>query len=185
MNTKKKTGFSLIEVNMAIFVMATGILSIAVLYTMGLRESVQSQSDFKQVMFADYVLNIAMSAACSTNVSWLEWQEWANTWNMAGTGSNGETENMNSLQSVPRFIRDSLRPAIDRYASGSGMSSHTLDQTYAVYCMLVPSFSDQIMGIMMRSLDGETGHMTQDEKRRRLESQPLYYAEARFQGKFP
>ena len=185
MKTRKKTGFSLIEVNMAIFVMATGVLAVAVLYPMGLRESIQSQSDFKQVMFADYVLNVATAAACSTNVTWTEWQAWANNCNMAGKGDTGTLDNMNNLTSVPQFIKTSLVPAIDRYSSFQTPSPHILDETYAVYCVLVPSFSDQIMGIMVRSLDGDTSEMSIKERKNRLESQPLYYAEARFQGIIP
>ena len=41
----KHSGFSLIEVNMAVFVLAIGVLSMAALYPLGLRESIQSQAD--------------------------------------------------------------------------------------------------------------------------------------------
>lgn len=174
---------------MAIFVMATGVLAVAALYPLGLRESVQSQSDFKQVMFADYVLNIAVTAACSPNVTWSDWKNWANTWNMAG---KNELTGMNDHGSVPNFILApsvgrGLETAIKEYNSFQDKversSPHILDQTYAVYCVLVPGFSDQIMGIMVRSLDGDTRNMSEAERKRRLEIQPLYYTEARFQGK--
>lgn len=59
----RHSGFSLIEVNMAVFVLAVGILSMAVLYPLGLRESMQSQADLKQSMFADYVLSVAVATA--------------------------------------------------------------------------------------------------------------------------
>jgi len=39
-----------------------------------------------------------------------------------------------------------------------------------------------MMGIMVRSLDVDTTKMTTSEKIKRLESQPTYYAEARFMG---
>ena len=189
MNRNKKNGFSLLEVNMAIFVMATGVLAIAALYPMGLRESIQSQSDFKQVMFADYVLNIAMAAACNPDVNWSEWKAWADQRNMAGKGEEGQLPGMNQHQSVPNFIwtQGGLEQGIRRYSdyqnAGERSSPHIEDETYAVYCVLVPGFSDQIMGIMVRSLDGDTSHMSREERKRRLEAQPLYYAEARFQGK--
>ena len=189
---RKRNGFSLIEINMAIFVMAAGVLAIAALYPLGLRESILSQSDFKQVMFADYVLNIAVTAACSTNVTWSEWSQWAEAYNMANDSSGkGELRKLSDTACVPDFIWNSLSPAIERYSSqmqlgaGSGQNKrHTRNLTYAVYCVLVPSFSDQIMGIMVRSLDMDTSKMSSDEKKRRLESQPVYYAEARFQGKY-
>ena len=185
---RKKNGFSLIEVNMAVFVMAFGVLAVAVLYPAGLRESIQSQSDFKQVMFADYVLNIATAAASNPNVTWGEWQTWASQNNMAGRNEYGELQNMNNHGSIPSFIwnQGGLQAAIQTYsnhqASGERGSRHIVDETYAVYCVLVPGFSDQIMGIMVRSLDGDTSKMSAEERKRRLEAQPVYYAEARFQG---
>jgi len=189
MNKKKKNGFSLIEVNMAIFVMATAVLAIAALYPMGLRESIQSQTDFKQVMFADYVLNIAVAIACSTNVSWTDWQTWANERNMAGKGETGTMNKMDELASLPDLptlrMRTKLEDAIKKYPvpwTGSSNARHEKDKTYVVYCVLVPGFSDQLMGIMVRSLDGDPDKMHPDEVKRRLGIQPLYYAEARFQG---
>jgi hypothetical protein len=67
-------GFSLIEVNMAVFVMAVGVLSMAVLYPLGLRESTQGQADLKQSMFADCVLNQVVALASQTNVTWNSWK---------------------------------------------------------------------------------------------------------------
>ena len=66
----KRSGFSLIEVNMAVFVLAIGVLSMAILFPLGLRESMQSQADLKQSMFADYLLNVAVAAASSPQVTW-------------------------------------------------------------------------------------------------------------------
>jgi|GEM_PF-950338 len=193
MNRKKKNGFSLIEVNMAIFVMATAVLAIAALYPMGLRESIQSQTDFKQVMFADYVLNIAVAMACSTNVYWKDWSDWANARNLARLQEDAGMQNMGELKSVPEFaswsMRSKLKQAIENdypagWRSGAKHTAEGKRPTYAVYCVLVPGFSDTIMGIMVRSLDGDPESMAESEVVRRLEMQPVYYAEARFQGRF-
>ena len=191
MSAKRKNGFTLIEVNMAIFVMATAVLAAAMLFPMGLRESILSQSDFKQVMFADYVLNIAVATACSTNVSWQEWRNWIEDqdgWHMKGRSKDYKMTGLNNYGSVPLFMRNKLDNAIKEYSNfqhnGPRTSPHILDETYAVYCVLVPGFSDQIMGIMVQSLEMDTRNMKDGEKRRRLEMQPMYYAEARFQGKF-
>ena len=183
MDRKKKKGFSLIEVNMAILVVATGVLAVAVLYPAGLRESVQSQSDFKQVMFADYVLNIAVAAACSTNVTWQEWSVWANQYNMMNLNKETKT-GMDKFNSVPGFMQNEIKDAIKRYISTQDSRMvDDMDGTYAVYCMLVPGFSDQLMGIMVRSLDGDTSKMSSELRKQRLPNQPLFYAEARFQGR--
>jgi Tfp pilus assembly protein PilV len=176
----KRSGFSLIEVNMAVFVLAIGVLSMAVLYPLGLRESMQSQADLKQSMFADYILNVAVSAANSTNVNWSEWSSWAKTYNMVGADAGTE---MSIGDSVPSFVLNTVKNAVSQY-NGSQLSGfqHTLNQTFAIYCVMSQGPSDRMMGIMVRSLDVDTTKMTTREKIKRLESQPTYYAEARFMG---
>jgi hypothetical protein len=51
-----KQGFSLVEVNLAIFVVAAGLLVIFSLFPMGLKESELSMEDTQEAMFAEYVL---------------------------------------------------------------------------------------------------------------------------------
>jgi Tfp pilus assembly protein PilV len=180
----KRSGFSLIEVNMAVFVLAIGVLSMAVLYPLGLRESIQSQADLKQSMFADYILNVAVSAACSTNLNWTEWSSWAGTYNMVGSDA-GQVRELNISDSVPKFVLTAVNAAVNQY-NGSQLSGfqHTINQTFAIYCVMAQGPSARVMGIMVRSLDVDTSKMSTREKVKRLESQPSYYAEARFMG-FP
>jgi hypothetical protein len=187
----KRSGFSLIEVNMAVFVLAIGVLSMAVLYPLGLRESMQSQADIKQSMFADFVLNVAVAAASSTNVTWSEWEQWANVYNT--TGKDAGTDFSIDNQCVPHFVGNVLFPAIETVYNRSQLPGfkQTRNQTFAVYCMVAGGpfdaanpgpASNRIMGIMVRSLDMDTSNMSTREKIKRLEAQPIYYAEARFQG---
>jgi hypothetical protein len=180
----KRSGFSLIEVNMAVFVLAIGVLSMAVLYPLGLRESIQSQADIKQSMFADFILNAAVSAASSTNVSWRdEWAPWATQNNTVGQDEDREFPLPGN--NTPVFVKRAVDQAMIDY-NGNQLSEfkHKENKTYAMYCFLVQGSSDRIMGIMVRSLDMDTSNMGEDEMVRRLESQPSYYAEARFMG-FP
>ena len=58
---------------MAVFVMAVGILSMVVLYPLGLRESTQGRADLKQSIFADDVLNQMVGLLSQTNVTWTTW----------------------------------------------------------------------------------------------------------------
>ena len=176
----KRSGFSLIEVNMAVFVLAIGVLGMAALYPLGLRESIQSQADLKQSMFADYILNVAVSAACSTNVNWSEWSSWARTYNMAGSDAGTK---LSIGDSVPPFVLNAVKNAVGQY-NGNQLSGfqHTINQTFAIYCVLAQGPSDRMMGIMVRSLDVDTSKMATREKIKRLEAQPSYYAEARFMG---
>jgi type II secretory pathway component PulJ len=53
---KRKFGFSLVEVNLAIFVVAIGLLTLFSLFPAGLKEGEAGHADTQTAMFADYVL---------------------------------------------------------------------------------------------------------------------------------
>lgn len=150
----KKQGFSLIEVNMAVFVMAAGILSMAVLYPLGLRESMQAQADIKQAMFADYVLSVAVATACK------------------------EENQGKSPEDMETIIKDVVRQAVGRekafqYESG-GVYVYEFD------VIKTDGGSDRLLGIMVRSLDMDLGAGSAKAKNSRLQAQPFYYAEVRY-----
>ena len=65
-----KRAFTLIEVNLAILVMAGGILSVVGLYSLGFRENRQSAEDVAAAAYADAVLSPLVMALSSTNVTW-------------------------------------------------------------------------------------------------------------------
>ena len=77
-----KTGFSLIEVNMAILIAAGGLVSLFSLFPGGLRHSVMSQEDIYQSTFASSLLDVV-----STNVKKIEdvkqWNDSATFWEYA------------------------------------------------------------------------------------------------------
>lgn len=64
-----KAGFSLIEVNMAIFVLAGGALALIALFPMGLRESLASRNEMRVAAFAERLLGAAQIAACDPEVT--------------------------------------------------------------------------------------------------------------------
>lgn len=68
-------GFTLVEVNLAIFVMAVGILSICSLYGLGYRENSQSEEDVFATSYADTVLAPLVAALSSPQLSWDDWQQ--------------------------------------------------------------------------------------------------------------
>lgn len=147
---------------MAVFVMAVGILSMVVLYPLGLRESTQGQADLKQAMFADFVLNQAVAAASSTNITWSEWK----SVNVADPDS------------------DTVRPVLPNFISSKmemnpyinlGMQQ---DTHYKIGCFLVPGASDKIMGILVQSTD----LVKAVTKYEQITNNPIFYAEVMFQG---
>jgi hypothetical protein len=168
----KRSGFSLIEVNMAVFVLAIGVLSMAVLYPLGLRESIQSQADLKQSMFADFVLNVAVATASGPDVTRAQWDA---TFQVSGE----EGSYLSMSENSSHFVIQAVVTAVAQYEGFK--EGHKLYETYAIYCTRVAG-SDRIMSIMVRSLDMDTSNMSTNEKKKRLASQPFYYAEAFYQG---
>jgi Tfp pilus assembly protein PilV len=147
------SGFSLIEVNMAVFVLAVGILSMAVLYPLGLRESMQSQADIKQSMFADYVLSLAVAQASKTE-----------------PGAVFDV----TRESIIKVVSDAVgAEEAFKYESGE-----TYEYEFEV--IQVKERSDYLLGLMVRSLDTDMGRGPSEAKRNRLQAQPLYYAELRY-----
>ena len=65
-----KRGFTLLEVNLAMLVMAGGILSIVGLYSFGFRENRQSREDVASAAFAESVISPLVQALGATNVKW-------------------------------------------------------------------------------------------------------------------
>jgi hypothetical protein len=156
----RQTGFSLIEVNMAVFVMAVGILSMIVLYPLGLRESTQSAADLHQAMRADYILNQAVAAASLPDFPWSQWK------NVPDMG-DWKPESTARLKGVPQFMEDRMKlPSDSRFWIG---------------CCRVRGASDLVMGIMVQS--SELKEITDSQHLEELiQNNPIYYAEVRFQG---
>ena len=65
-----KRAFTLIEVNLAMLIMAGGILSIVGLYAFAFRENRQSREDVAATAVADSVMSPLVCALSATNVTW-------------------------------------------------------------------------------------------------------------------
>ena len=68
-----KNGFTLIEINLAIFLVAMGMLTLFSLFPTGLKQIESASDDTQEAFFADYVLNTLRS-----NAAWITAEEWAN-----------------------------------------------------------------------------------------------------------
>lgn len=69
-----KMGFTLMEVNLAIFIMAAGVLAMVSLYPLGYRENQQSKNDVIAAAVADSVLNQITGALSERNLTWDDWK---------------------------------------------------------------------------------------------------------------
>ncbi len=83
----KKLGFTLMEVNLAVFIMAAGVLAMVSLYPLGYRENQQSLDDVKAASYADAVFNQVAGALSARNLTWNEWEQCVRT-AVNATGAN-------------------------------------------------------------------------------------------------
>lgn len=72
-NQKHKSGFSLIEVNLAIFVIAVGMLTLFSLFPAGLRQVETAQSSTQTALLADYILSTLQAESLRLNAQ--QWSE--------------------------------------------------------------------------------------------------------------
>ena len=68
-----RKAFTLIEVNLAIFIMAGGVLAMVSLYSLGMRESRQSTEDVAVAGYADAVFAPLVAKLSATNMTWKGW----------------------------------------------------------------------------------------------------------------
>ena len=72
---RARAAFTLMEVNLAIFIMAVGVLAMTALYPLGFRESEQSRDDVRAAVVADEVLGQLTAALSSRNITWDGWKK--------------------------------------------------------------------------------------------------------------
>ncbi len=169
-----RAGFSLMEVNMAVFVMAVGIMSLVGLFPLGLRESYQGRADLQQSMFADYALNQLVAALSQTNVYWSEWLDMDYTaYPFSVTPLGKKARGKTPLPSHGNFdIQNQLDLPGAWTVAGKAMDA----KHYRIFFDLVEGASDRVMGIAVRSTDVEVPAYEN------YTNNVLYYAEVMFQG---
>lgn len=73
----------MMEVNLAIFIMAVGAITLVALYPFGFKETEQSREDVIAAATADDLLNQITAVLTSTNIPWSKWKT------IAGSGKKG------------------------------------------------------------------------------------------------
>ena len=68
-------GFTLMEVNLAIFIMAVAVLGMVALYPLGFRENQHSRDDIMAAAVAEGILNPIVAALSATNITWKAWMD--------------------------------------------------------------------------------------------------------------
>lgn len=173
-----RKAFTLIEVNLAMLIMATGILTVVGLYAFGYRENRQSREDVAATAFADAVVGQLMAAVTSTNLTWTTFnslrnypgdQGWGHYFDSNGIVSNNpESMAEGAFAEVMGVLKSSLPNDFDTAFPSAAHAKSGLD------CGLVirhdPGSAIVTIGFRATKLPGA------------LLSMPLYYCEGRFQG---
>lgn len=196
-----KKGFTLVEVNLAVFIMAGGILAMISLYSLGYRENRQSREDVASTACADDILNRLVLALSSTNITWKSWKRLpyvdgsqpkngARTWKdylATDVDRSGDQPSYWRVRSNPISIAGSVFNSVAS-AINSDITKDNLmpslsapgqpgvgngQMTYALVAFR-DSESSPVMSLAVR--------VVRDRRWRSLMSQPLFFTEVHFQG---
>lgn len=174
---KARQGFTLVEVNLAMLIMAGGILSIVGLYAFGFRENRQGREDVAAAAFADAVISPLVMALSATNVTWSAF---------------------NSLQNYPSdegwgyYFDDNGVVKQDPESTAEGVFSRVMGAVNAndvdtEFPTAVKNDAKMSCGLVVRhprdSAVVSIGfRAVREGKHTTLLSMPLFYTEVRFQG---
>ena len=173
-----KRAFTLIEVNLAILIMAGGILSIVGLYSLGFRENRQSAEDVASAAYADSVISPLVMAISATNLRWSVFRSiqsypseagWREYFNADGlVTENPESRAKGVFESVMKKLRDA---AVGEF-NVQGWPPTSATGGLKGGLVVLHDQDSAVMRIAFRATKQES----------MLLSAPLYYTEVRFQG---
>lgn len=176
-----KRGFTLIEVTLAMMIMAGGVLAMVSLYSLGFRENTQSREDVAGAALADAVMGPLIMAASATNLQWSVYrQEFsfpnANGWEAYFNSSTGV------VTSDPEPIAENVfNQAMARF---SAAAQGELDAVTA-FPSAARSESKLSCGlVVLHAKDSPIVKIAfrATPKPGLLLAMPIYYTEVRFQG---
>lgn len=192
---RKRSGFTLVEVNLAIFIMAVGVLSMCSLYSLGFRENSQSVEDVNATAYADACLAPLVAALSSTQLSWEDWTKLGDLSGVTAEAENSgidgrwpakgwrdyidvETKFGRTTYRVKRnctgIARTEVYSKIASRVSASGVSIGSLEVPSGYHAGLVLTRRGAVVQIAFRLA----------RRAQSLMSQPVFVAEVHYQGGF-
>ena len=191
--------FTLIEVNLAMLVMAGGVLSMVSLYAFGFRENRQSREDVAGAVVAESVLNALATALSDRNLTWSRWVGFGQSLTVSGQGSVRVTPSRGwksylqtegaggkgyrvrtDLKSVADGVYSTLTSGYNATIDGITVALPGIgdivpsDMSYAIVATRETELSP-VMTLAVRAV--------RKGQERTLFSQPIYFTEVHFQGK--
>ena len=211
MDRMLQRAFTLIEVNLAIFIMAGGVLAMISLYSLGFRESRQSREDVAAAALADEVLNPLVIALSSRKWKWSEWRSL--DFDSVDSGSGTRTSGT-KVQVLPGGGKDKSGwlAYVDTRGSRRDKTYYVLpgpkDKANGVYGKLMdryrslsdsdpwqsnlprtPTIPDNMTYALVASRESETSpvitlavRFVRNNLRNTLMAQPIFSTEVHFQG---
>jgi len=172
-----KKAFTLLEVNLAMFVMAMGVLSMIALYPLGFREADQSREDVAAAAYCESVMNSLAAALTATNIPWSRWQSLGNdqaTFPDKGW-SDYFVDNYFATPKSSSAMRGQVNSTFQQVISGIGGNPYSVSapsQPRGLACGLVVAFTGTRCAIGVRAT----------RRPAMLLAQPLFFTEVNFQG---
>lgn len=100
-----RRGFTLLEVNLAVFLMSVGVLTICALYSFGFRENRQSVEDVAGVAWAELYLSPLVQGLSATNMSWQAWTKIGDEPSASATKSRNVADGVWPKGGWPEYIQ--------------------------------------------------------------------------------
>jgi len=171
-----KKAFTLIEVNLAILVMAGGILSVVVLYSLGFRELRQSREDIVSAGFADAAFGPLIGALSSSELTWSDFNTLRNL--------DGSANSSSGTFNLPA---NGWGDFVDK-STGKCMLNTAAEAIFSKFSVpnAINGLPSGYVGGMVISHERGSGVVKigfrAAKRADALLSAPLYYTEVRFQG---
>ncbi len=181
----RKLGFTLMEVNLAIFIMATGVLAMVSLYPLGYRENQQSRDDVWAASEADRIFNQLHALLSDRSIKWTDWvggvknlKDSVGNWNKYCDENNGWVPKKKSQ--LVRTAGDALSIAarIARKSAGD----LKLDSNKRAYAIVMQPGRIKYNGTTVEDYSRIAISMRISRNAGSLFAQPVYFTEIHFQG---
>ena len=187
--TNIRRAFTLMEVNLAIFIMATGVLGMVSLYSLGFRESRQSEEDVAASGFADAFFAPLVAGLSATNMTWQQWCQAVPSVNSDACNGlapqNGWASYVTKVDSNNNGTYDTFRVNPGWKGLADGVFNKIIGQAPSEYRGSLPAVNGDYCYGLVATRKGSTISLAFRASRRReaLMSQPVYYTEVHFQGR--
>lgn len=167
-----RKAFTLMEVNIAIFIMSVGVLSMVSLYSLGYREQSQGKEDVEEAATAELYLAPLMASLSDPDLTWEEFNsiESSPSDGWASYVDNSRSYNGINAPNVQRNASNLAKTAFSKTYKGKGGVKP--DSNLEVALVVQHVKDSPIVSLSIRS----------GKRLGALMSQPIYYTEVHFQG---